>query len=143
MGKSDWYDMREFLQFLESKNDLLRIREEVDPDWEINGITRITLQQLGPCLFFEKIKGADYPLVTNLITTDNRLLWSLGIVKWHQLDQRPFPGTLSISITKDPDTGGLNAGIYRMETEGKNQLGWGAPEYTHGRQIYMKYERMG
>src|SRR3989339_1805782 len=136
MGKSDWYDMREFLQFLESKNDLLRIREEVDPDWEINGITRITLQQLGPCLFFEKIKGADYPLVTNLITTDNRLLWSLGIekwsdfndewmrrteklipplmvkngpcqeetieeadieldricnVKWHQLDQRPFP----------------------------------------------------
>src|SRR3990172_6667953 len=82
MGKSDWYDMREFLQFLEKKDDLLRIKEEVDPDWEVNGIARINLQQLGPCLFFEKVKGANYPLVTNLITTDNRFLWSLGIERW-------------------------------------------------------------
>ena len=188
MRKTDWYDMREFLNFLEKQNDVLRFKEEVDPDWEVNGINRVALQEFGPCLIFEKIKGADYPLVTNLITTDRRFLWSLGIgkwsefndewmrrtekliqpvmvknapcqeelieekdvdlnkicnVKWHELDKRPFPGTLSISITKDPDTMGLNAGIYRMETQGKNQLGWGAPEYTHGRQVYMKYEKMG
>lgn len=185
MGKSDWYDMREFLDFLEKQNDLFRIKEEVDPEWEVNGISRINLQEYGPCLYFEKVKGADYPLVCNLLTTDNRFLWALGIdswhtfnnewmrradkfippkmvknapcqevsieekdidlnkicnVHWHELDKKPFPGTLSISITKDPDTGLQNAGIYRMETEAKNQLGWGAPEYTHGRQHYMKYE---
>jgi len=50
---------------------------------------------------------------------------------------------LSVSITKDLDTGAQNAGIYRMETQGKNKLGWGAPEYTHGRQHYMKYEQIG
>jgi UbiD family decarboxylase len=64
-------------------------------------------------------------------------------VKWHQYDGGPFPGTLSVSITRDPETGILNAGIYRMGTLGRNLLGWGAPEYTHGRQHYMKYEKRG
>ena len=30
-----------------------------------------------------------------------------------------------------------------MGTLGKNQLGWGTPAYSHGRQHYMKYERRG
>ena len=188
MGKSSWKDMREFLDFLEEKKDVRHITKEVDPEWEVNGITRIALQELGPAIVFDKIKGADYPLATGLLASDNRYLWALGIekwsefneawlkrtkqlippkivktgvcqeetisesdidlnricnVKWHQHDGLPYPGTLSISITKDPDTGQLNAGIYRMGTLGKNRLGWGAPEYTHGRQHYMKYERRG
>jgi len=188
MGKSDWKDMREFIDFCDKKGEVKHIKEEVDPEWEVNGITRIVLQELGPCIIFDNVKGADYPLVTGLIASDNRFLWSLGIenwsdfndewirrteklippvmvksapcqeetikeadidlnkicnVHWHQLDKSPFPGTLSVSITKDLDTGAQNAGIYRMETQGKNKLGWGAPEYTHGRQHYMKYEQIG
>ncbi|MBW2063576.1 MAG: UbiD family decarboxylase [Deltaproteobacteria bacterium] len=187
MGKSDWKDMREFIEFCETRGEVKRIKQEIDPEWEVNGITRIVCQNLGPLLIFENIKGADYPLVTNLIASDSRFLWSLGIekwsefndewmkrteklippvmvtsapcqeetiqgpdidigkicnVKWHKLDKSPFPGTLSISVTKDPDTGEQNAGIYRMELQGKDQLGWGAPEYTHGRQHYMKYEQL-
>ena len=64
-------------------------------------------------------------------------------VVWHQYDGGPFPGTLGVSVTKDPDDGLLNAGIYRMGTLAKNRLGWGAPKYTHGRQHYMKYEKRG
>lgn len=188
MGKTNWYDMREFLNFLEKKNDLLRINEEVDPEWEVNGITRIGLQEFGPAILFEKIKGANFPIVTNLLGADRRFLWAVGLedwsqfnewwckrteklippniinegpcqeeiiegesidinricnIKWHQYDGSSFPGTLSVSITKDPDTSLQNAGIYRMGTLGKNLLGWGAPEYTHGRQHYMKYEKMG
>ena len=188
MGNAKWHDMREFLAFLEKKNDLFHIQEEVDPTWEINGISRIGLQEFGPALVFDRIQGADLPMVTNLLGADRRFLWALGIDEWsqfneewirrtqepvppkiidsgpcqeeviegddidlnricntvwHQYDGGPFPGTLGISVTKDPDTGLLNAGIYRMGTLGKNLLGWGAPEYTHGRQHYMKYERQG
>lgn len=188
MPKSSWKDMREFLSFLEGRGDLIHIKEEVDPEWEVNGITRIGLQEQGPAILFDRIKGADLPMVTNLLGADRRFLWALGLegwsqfneewvrrtdklipprivpagpcqeqtisgeeidlnricnVKWHQYDGGPFPGTLSVSVTKDPDTGLLNAGIYRMGTLGKNLLGWGAPEYTHGRQHYMKYERRG
>ncbi|MBM4323813.1 MAG: UbiD family decarboxylase [Deltaproteobacteria bacterium] len=78
--------MREFLDYLEKKNDLLRIKEEMDTEWEINGITKICLQQMGLCLFFEKIESADYLLVANLVTTDNRLLLSLGIEKWSEFN---------------------------------------------------------
>lgn len=187
MGKSNWYDMREFLDFLEKKNDIVHIAEEVDPEWEVNGITRIGLQEFGPAIVFDRIKGADLPMVTNLLGADRRFLWALGLeewgqfneqwvrrtekfiapkivgtgpcqeetiagadinlnricnVKWHQLDKSPYAGTLSISVTKDPDTGAQNVGIYRMENQERNTLGWGAPEYTHGRQHYMKYEKM-
>ncbi len=187
MGKSDWKDLREFVAFCDKKGHVRRIKEEVDPDWEVNGITRVMMQRLGPLLVFENVKGADYPLVSNLLANEQRFLWALDVekwadfneewarrteklippkivknapcqevtisekdidigricnVKWHILDKKAFPGTLSISVTKDPETGVQNAGIYRMELEGKNKLGWGAPEYTHGRQHLMKYEEM-
>ena len=188
MGKTAWYDMREYLAFLEEKGEVVHIKDQVDPKTDINGITRIVTAKLGPCVVFDNIKGADYPLVTGLLASDKRFLWSLGmeswhgfndewlrrtakpippkIVKkapcqeetieekdidigricnavWHQFDKSAFPGTLSISISKDPDTGLQNAGIYRMELQKRNELGWGAPEYTHGRQHYIKYEKMG
>lgn len=188
MGKANWYDMREFIAHLEKIGELVRIKDEVDPSWEINGLTRIGLQSLAPALLFERIKGAEVPMLTNLLGTGPRFLAALGIEKWsdfnaewcrrterpvpprvvrdapcqevviegdaidlhkicntvwHQYDGGEFPGTLSVSITKDPENGILNAGIYRMGTLSKNTLGWGAPEYTHGRQHYMKYERLG
>lgn len=188
MGKSNWKDMREFLDFLAEKGDVKYIEEEVDPEWEINGITRIALQEMGPAVVFTNIKGADVPLVTGMLAADRRFLWALGLehwsnfneewcnrtkelvppkivssgvcqevvvegadidvnricnAKWHEHDGMPFPGTLSISITKDPDTGLQNAGIYRMGTLARDRLGWGAPEYTHGRQHLMKYEKLG
>ena len=188
MSKSNWKDMREFLEYLKEQNQAVFIDEEVDPSWEINGITRTVLQEKGPAVVFNHIKGADYPVVTGMLATDKRFLWALGLerwdefnqewvkrtekpiaprivesgacqeeiiqeadidldkicnIKWHDHDGGAFPGTLSISVTKDPDSGLLNAGIYRMGTLGKNKLGWGAPEYTHGRQHYIKYERMG
>ncbi|NQU63842.1 MAG: UbiD family decarboxylase [SAR324 cluster bacterium] len=186
MGKANWHDMREFMDFCEERGELLRITDEVDPAWEINGLTRIALQDRGPALLFENIKGTNFPMLTNLLGKDNRFLWTFGLdnweqfnqnwldktgtmipprilesgpfqeevierddidlhkicnTVWHQFDGGEFPGTLSISITRDRDTGVLNTGIYRMHTLSKNTLGWGAPEYTHGRQHYMMYER--
>jgi UbiD family decarboxylase len=187
-AKASWHDMREFMDFLESRGELVHVTEEVDPEWEVNGLTRIGLQEHQPALLFDKIRGADLPMVANLLGTDKRFLWSLGMdewgefnrewlrrtekpvmwevveegpcqeetlsgsdidlnricnVKWHQRDAGAFPGTLSVSITKDPDSGVLNAGIYRMGTLASNITGWGAPEYSHGRQHYMKYEQRG
>ncbi len=186
MGKANWYDMREFMDFCELHGELLRITDEVDPAWEINGLTRIALQDRGPALLFENIKGTNFPMVANLLGKDNRFLWTFGLdnwgqfnqnwldktdtlipprilesgpcqeeviegdhidlhkicnTVWHQYDGGEFPGTLSISITRDRDTGVLNTGIYRMQALSKSTLGWGAPEYTHGRQHYMMYER--
>ena len=87
MGKSDWTDMREFIDFCREKGEVRDIKTEIDPDWEVNGITRVVSQELGPLLYFEKIKGADYPLVTNMIASDNRFLWALGIDEWSEFNE--------------------------------------------------------
>lgn len=87
MGKTNWYDMREFLDFLEQKNDLIHITEEVDPEWEVNGITRIGLEEFGPAIVFDRIKGADLPMATNLLGADRRFLWALGLEAWSQFNQ--------------------------------------------------------
>ncbi len=185
--KANWQDMREFLQFLAEKGQLDHVEEEMDPEWEVNYATRTTLQKGGPCLYFERIKDMDYPLVAGLLASDQRFLWSLGLedwsqfnnewarrtetplepvmvptgpckeqiiecheidlnricnVKWHYKDKAAFPGTLLISVTKDPEDGVHNLGIYRMGIQTKNKLCWGAPPSTHGGIHFQKWERL-
>ncbi|KXA94475.1 hypothetical protein AKJ37_07580, partial [candidate division MSBL1 archaeon SCGC-AAA259I09] len=76
--------MREFLDFLREKKDLQEIEKEVDPEWEVNGITRKCLEEGGPALLFKNIKGAEFPLLCNLLGIDRRYLWSLGIDNWNK-----------------------------------------------------------
>lgn len=42
--------------------------------------TRATLQKLGPALYFENIKGMDYPMVAGMLAEDSRFLsrWGWG-----------------------------------------------------------------
>ena len=72
MSKSSWQDMRGFIEFLEEQGDIIHIKEEVEPEWEVNGITNIALQEQGTAIIFEKIKGADLPLVTGFLGSDKR-----------------------------------------------------------------------
>ena len=62
MRKKDVTSMRGTLEYLEGKNDLIRIKGEVDPIYEIAGIQK-TLDK-GPVIFFENIK--DYPNFCNI-----------------------------------------------------------------------------
>lgn len=185
--KANWKDMREFLAYLEEKGKLDHVKEEMDPEWEVNYATRATLQKLGPALYFENIKGMDYPMVAGMLAEDSRFLAALGLdswdrynnewarrtetlvppvmaesgpckevvmegddidlekicnVKWHIKDKAAFPGTLLISVTKDPEDGVHNLGIYRMGIQEKNKMCWGAPPSTHGGMHLEKWERL-
>lgn len=50
-------DLREFIQALESKGDLVRIKAEVDWNEEVGGIVEEALRRNQPALLFESIKG--------------------------------------------------------------------------------------
>ncbi|MBI2828539.1 MAG: UbiD family decarboxylase [Acidobacteria bacterium] len=71
-------DLREFLAFLETKGELLRIREEVDPMFGIAAYIRKTSDIQGPALYFESVKGSSVPVVGGLFATTKRLLLALG-----------------------------------------------------------------
>ncbi|MBI3592361.1 MAG: UbiD family decarboxylase, partial [Nitrospirae bacterium] len=74
-------DLREFINALEKKGQLHRIKAEVDPILEISEITDRMCKSLdgGKALFFEKVKGSQYPVVTNIFGSFERMCLSLEI----------------------------------------------------------------
>jgi 4-hydroxy-3-polyprenylbenzoate decarboxylase len=65
-------DLREFIEFLENKKELIRIKSEVDPILEVTEITDRISKKQGPALLFEKVKGSPYPIAINLFGSYQR-----------------------------------------------------------------------
>ncbi|MCB9516529.1 MAG: menaquinone biosynthesis decarboxylase [Candidatus Latescibacteria bacterium] len=74
----EFKNLRDYIAFLESKGELLRIGEPVSRDLEITEIALRTVRAGGPALLFERVEGFDTPLVINLFGTDQRMAWALG-----------------------------------------------------------------
>lgn len=71
--------LRGFLDFLESKGDLRRVKTEVDPHLEITEIVTRTVKSDGPALLFENVKGSSFPLAANILGAKRRVEWALGV----------------------------------------------------------------
>jgi 4-hydroxy-3-polyprenylbenzoate decarboxylase len=74
-------DLREFIKVLENKDLLVRVKNEVDPLLEITEITDRMCKSPGggKALFFEKVKGSSFPVVTNLFGSFERMCLSLEV----------------------------------------------------------------
>ncbi len=64
--------LKECVNDLEQTNQLLRIREEVDPHLEAAAIHRKVYAQKGPAILFDNLKGCSFPAVSNLFGTKER-----------------------------------------------------------------------
>lgn len=71
-------DLRDFIDQLEQRGELKRIRVEVDPYLEITEICDRTLRAGGPALLFERPKGSKIPLLGNLFGTTRRVALGMG-----------------------------------------------------------------
>lgn len=71
-------DLRQFMAVLEKKGLLARVKAEVDPSWEINGITNKLIMEGGPAVLFENVKGHKMPVLCNLMGTLERVALALG-----------------------------------------------------------------
>lgn len=58
---------------LERARQLIRIEEEVDPDLEAAAIHRRVFRAGGPALYFARVKGTPFPMVSNLFGTLERM----------------------------------------------------------------------
>jgi 4-hydroxy-3-polyprenylbenzoate decarboxylase len=72
-------DLRGFLKQLEQRGQLRRIQALVDPDLEIAEISNRMLQQGGPALLFEQVKGSPYPVAINVMGTVERICWAMNM----------------------------------------------------------------
>lgn len=63
---------------------------------------------------------------------------------WHKDDGGPFIGSGSIAVMRDPDTGWINASIYRMQVHGRDRLTLQFDHQgRHGAIIARKYWERG
>lgn len=70
-------DLRQFLAVLEERGDLVRIRQEVDPKYEIAAYIRKTSDAGGPALLFERVKGSSLPVVGGIFAHRRRAVLAL------------------------------------------------------------------
>ena len=102
-------DMREYLEILEERNLLKRVRKEVDKDWEISAVCRVLFTKIPsdrrPALMFEEVKGFDIPVVVGILgaspgvyataleISPGKLLSEVA-KKWSQAITRPIAAKL-------------------------------------------------
>ncbi len=67
-----------YLDLLVRENEITTIKAEVDPYLEVAEIHRRVIEQGGPALLFERVKGSRYPIVTNLFGTQRRIELAFG-----------------------------------------------------------------
>ncbi|EOX3350113.1 4-hydroxy-3-polyprenylbenzoate decarboxylase [Vibrio cholerae] len=71
-------DLRDFLDYLEQRGELKRITHPIDPHYEMTEISDRTLRVKGPALLFENPLGYDFPVLTNLFGTPERVAMGMG-----------------------------------------------------------------
>lgn len=71
-------DLRDFLDYLEQRGELKRITHPIDPHYEMTEICDRTLRAKGPALLFENPLGYDFPVLTNLFGTPERVAMGMG-----------------------------------------------------------------
>ncbi len=81
-------DLREFIRRLEKEDELVRIREEVDPILEVAEITDRVCKKVGPALLFENVKGHDVPVLINALGSPRRMNLALEVDSLEEVARR-------------------------------------------------------
>ncbi len=71
--------LKAFVDLLERRGELLRIRESVSQDLEITEIADRVMKAGGPALLFENVKGHTTPVLINAYGSMQRMAWALGV----------------------------------------------------------------
>lgn len=71
-------NLRQFIETLSKEKQLVEIEAEVDPYLELAEIHRRVVREGGPALFFKRVKGSDFPVITNMFGTRRRVDLAIG-----------------------------------------------------------------
>jgi 4-hydroxy-3-polyprenylbenzoate decarboxylase len=89
-------NLRDCVADLQRSGQLVRIEQEIDPYLEMAEIHRRVCEASGPALFFARVKGCAFPMVSNLFGTPARIRYlfrdTLAAVR-HLVELKVDPGT--------------------------------------------------
>jgi 4-hydroxy-3-polyprenylbenzoate decarboxylase len=76
---------------------------------------------------------SDGPVMENVHTGDEVHVLAFPTPRWHDADGGRYIGTGSMDITRDPETGVVNLGTYRVMVHNEKQVGFYISPGKHGR----------
>jgi phenylphosphate carboxylase beta subunit len=89
------------------------------------------------------VQSSEAPCKENVMMDDEIDLFKFPVPKFYPLDGGRYFGTAHFVITKDPDTGWVNLGTYRLQLLDKNHLGTQFIKGKHSDIMLKKYKAMG
>jgi 2,5-furandicarboxylate decarboxylase 1 len=128
-------DMDACIEFLDSTGKLVRVKSEVDPEYELAGIAKKF--EGDKCVLFEKVKGSEFPVLIGLLWNRDTVGELLGVPKervpfiiasgigpWKE-DPEDFPeairehGPANEVIMEEPDLYKLPIPIHALKDGGR------------------------
>lgn len=89
-----------------------------------------------------EVSSGEAPVKEQIWSGDEVDLGRLPFLTHNELDSGPYI-TSGVGIMRDPDTGLINAGIYRHQVHSRNELGVWFIDTHHGAYIHRRYEERG
>ncbi len=89
----------------------------------------------------QQVEGG--PVYENQMDGDQVDLYKFPTPSWHELDGGPYLGTGCGVITKDPETGRINIGTYRVMIQNKNTVSVKMNMGKHGRLAFERSRAAG
>jgi 4-hydroxy-3-polyprenylbenzoate decarboxylase len=83
------------------------------------------------------------PLLENVSTGDDVDILKIPTPRWHEHDGGYYIGTACMVIMKDPDSGWINYGAYRIQAHDRNVASVMTSKGKHGNLILNKYHERG
>ncbi|HME46444.1 MAG TPA: UbiD family decarboxylase [Syntrophorhabdales bacterium] len=121
--------------------ELLGLALGIDPGKPKSDILKVFREKFERPVPVKEIPKAKAPVKEIVLKGKDADLGVLPIVHHAEKDSAKYitPGCL---ISKDPDTGKINVGMYRHELQGKNLLGSMFNPAHHGAYIYRRYKEL-
>src|SRR5918992_962931 len=95
------HDLRSFLQLLEDKGELARIKSSVSHNQEIGAVCLRNLRNGGPGLLFERAGDHDVRLAVDLLASRHRYALALGVepdelaAEWNRRTKNLIPPVMA------------------------------------------------
>jgi UbiD family decarboxylase len=114
-----------------------------------DGLSKLELTDAFRAQYMEDLKTIPHtivdsgPVLENIMEGDDVDVNAFPTPLWHDADGGRYIGTGSYNVTRDPDTGWLNIGTYRVMIHDDKSVGFYISPGKHGRIHRDKYEQRG
>src|SRR5438309_12066324 len=101
--------LRAFVAALESRGDLIRIRKEVDPKFELSAVLKHVQRTRNLPVLFERVRGTSMPVVSNICGNYAIMARMLGVeasgvaARWSTLTAAQTPPPINFFDEDAPD----------------------------------------